>query len=356
MTLILSNDDVDAVLKMGDCIAALEAAYLELHAGRAVTRHRSDSLVDAGDGAVYGFKTMDGVIPGQGYAAVRLNSDIIRWPVIAGTRRRVKQPLAPGGRYTGLVLLFGTRTGEPLAIMPDGVMQRMRVGATSGLGVRYMAREDARTVAILGSGWQAASQLMAVCAVREVREIRCFSPNPDNRERFGAEMSDSLGVPVLAHDSPDSAIAAADIVLCASNTIEPVFFEKWLRPGMHVGSIKMSEIDHAALRRADRVALHMGHQAPMTVKAAGLELPDRSGGRGWDARHGFDFDACPKLPSLVAGAVRGRERDDEITCFINDLGLGLQFAVIGGVAWEAAREKGLGHELPTEWFTEDVHP
>lgn len=356
MTLILSNDDVDAVLGMDACIAALEDAYREVHAGRAVTRQRSDSLVSAGEEAIYGFKTMDGVVPSQGFAAVRLNSDIIRWPTIAGTQRRVKQPLAPGGRYTGLVLLFSTTTGEPLAIMPDGVMQRMRVGATNGLGVKYMAREDARTVAILGSGWQAGTQLMATCAVRNVREIRCFSPNPENRERFSAEMSDSLGVPVLAQESPDDAIAGADIVLCASNSIEPIFFEKWLRPGMHVSSIKMPEIDHAALRRADRVGLHMGHQTPITVMAADLDVPDHRKGRGWGARHGFDFDACPRLPEMIAGAVRGRHGAEEITCFINDLGLGLQFAVIGGLAWKAARERALGHELPTEWFTEDVHP
>jgi ornithine cyclodeaminase/alanine dehydrogenase-like protein (mu-crystallin family) len=356
MTLILSNDDVDSVLRMDRCIDALEESYREIAAGRAVTRQRSDSLVSAGDGAVYGFKTMDGVIPSQGYAAVRLNSDIIRWPTVAGTQRRVKQPLAPGGRYTGLVLLFSTRTGEPLAIMPDGVMQRMRVGATNGLGVKYMAREDARTVAILGSGWQAGSQLMAVCAVRRIREIRCYSPNPDNRERFAAEMSDFLGVAILPQDSAEVAIAGSDIVLCSSNSIEPIFFRDYMSPGMHVSSIKMPEIDHEALRLADRVGLHMGHQTPITVMAADLEVPDHAKGRGWGARHGYDFDSCPKLPDMVSGAVRGRERADEITCFINDLGLGLQFAVIGGLAYEAAVEKGLGHELPTDWFTEDVHP
>jgi alanine dehydrogenase len=356
MTLILSNEDIDSLLTMKPCIDALEEAYREVAAGRAVTRQRSDSLVAAGDDQIYGFKTMDGVIPSQGYAAVRLNSDIITYPTIAGTQRRVKRPLAPNDRYTGLVLLFSTKTGEPLAIMPDGVIQRMRVGATNGLGAKYMAREDARTVAILGSGWQAGSQLMAVCAVRNIKEIRCFSPNPNNRERFAAEMSDFLGVAVLPHSNVEGAIKGTDIVLCSSNSIEPIFFEDYMSPGMHVSSIKMPEIDHAALRRADRIGMHMGHQTPITVRAADLVVPDHQKGKGWGARHGFDFDSCPTLPQLISGEVKGRESNDEITCFINDLGLGLQFAVIGGIAFEAAKAKGIGNELPTDWFTEDVHP
>ena len=95
---------------------------------------------------------------------------------------REKVPAAPGNRWVGLVLLFSVDNGEPLAIMPDGVMQRMRVGATNGLGIKYLARKNAETVGILGSGWQAGSQLMAACAVRDIKQIRCFSPTRENRE------------------------------------------------------------------------------------------------------------------------------------------------------------------------------
>ena len=85
--------------------------------------------------------------------------------------RRVKLPAAPNGRFVGLVLLFSSETGEPLAIFPDGVIQRMRVGAANGIGVKHLARKDACTVAILGAGWQAGAQLMAVCAVRAIESI-----------------------------------------------------------------------------------------------------------------------------------------------------------------------------------------
>ena len=170
MTLILSNDDVEQLLSMDECIAVLEKAYLELADGRGVTRQRSDCITPTsyGEDAVYGLKSMDGVVPSLGVGAVRINSDIVTNPMVGNTRSRVKVPAAPGGRYVGLVLLFSTHTGEPLAIFPDGVLQHIRVGATNGLGVKYMARENARTLGILGSGWQAETQLAAACAVRAI--------------------------------------------------------------------------------------------------------------------------------------------------------------------------------------------
>ncbi len=357
MTLIISNEDVDKLLTMPDCLAVLEEAYSELHAGRAITRRRSDCLTptERAD-ATYGFKTMDGVVPAQGVAAVRLNSDIVTWPKIDGNLRRVKVPAAPNDRWTGLVLLFSTTTGEPLAIMPDGVVQRFRVGATNGLGAKCMARDDAGTIGILGSGWQAGTQLMAACAVRRITSIRCYSPNQENRELFSKVMAQALGVPVTAVSSPEEAVGGADIAMCASNSIEAIFKPEWLEPGMHVSAIKMPEIADAALEKADRVGLHFGHQSPETVIAKGAEPSDHAAGRGWSSHREFDFSACPKLPELLAGDAKGRETDEDITCFINDLGLGLQFAAVGGLVYRKAVEAGMGNKLPTDWFTEDVHP
>jgi len=168
MTLLLSNSDVEKLLTMPECIGVLEEAYVELAEGRGVNRTRSDCITPtANPNAVYGLKSMDGVIPKLGIGAVRINSDIVAFPKKGNNVVREKVPAAPNGRYTGLVLLFSSENGEPLAIFPDGVMQRMRVGAANGLGVKYLARKDARTIGILGSGWQAGAQLMAACAVRE---------------------------------------------------------------------------------------------------------------------------------------------------------------------------------------------
>src|SRR5205085_7989108 len=116
---------------------------------------------------------------------IRLASEILTWPKDAqGHPKKVRIGAAPNGRFIGLVLLFSTATGEPLTIFPDGVIQKMRVGATTGLAAKYLARADAREVAMLGCGWQAEAQVAAIAEVRKVERIRCYSPNAERRAAF----------------------------------------------------------------------------------------------------------------------------------------------------------------------------
>lgn len=352
MTLLLDNADVDRLLVMKDCMAVLEEAYIELAHGRGVNRTRSDCLTPAtGDvPGTYGLKSMDGVVPKLGVGAVRINSDVVTWPERGGVKRREKVPAA-GGRWVGLVLLFSTANGEPLAVMPDGVMQRMRVGAANGLGIKHMARADAGDVAILGSGWQAGAQLMAACEARAVRRIRCYSPNADNRARFAREMSAKLGVTVEAVASTEAAVTGADVVLCASNAVQSIFEERWLAAGQHLSSIKPAEIALPALRRAHRVAVHTKDTAPMHFTAAGVPRA-----AGWEVDADYDFAAAPTLPDIIVGRYAGRTSDAEITAFVNNLGMGFQFAALGSIVVRRAKAEGIGRDMPTEWFTEDVHP
>ena len=357
MTLILSNEDVEKLLTMRECIDVLEEAYVELAEGRGVSRTRSDCITPTSrPDAVYGLKSMDGVIPKLGIGAIRINSDIVTFPKRGNNVRREKVPAAPNNRYCGLVLLFSAENGEPLAIMPDGVMQRMRVGAANGLGVKYLARRDARTVGILGSGWQAGAQLMAVCAVRSIESIRCFSPNRGHREEFCRQMSALLGVEVVPVEQTEDAVAGADIVMCATNTLDSVFFERWVTPGLHLSSIKRPEIELKALARADRLVLHSQDASPLHVTTRDLAFAETDKQRGWSTDIGLDFRKLPTLPELIIGKVTGRASDQEVTCFMNNIGLGYQFAAAGAVVYRNAKANGLGHELPTDWFTEDVHP
>jgi alanine dehydrogenase len=357
MTLILSNDDVSKLITMPECIEVLEQAYAELAAGRGVSRRRSDCLTPtAREGAIYSLKSMDGVIPKLGVGAVRINSDIVTWPKRGNNVRREKVPAAPGNRYVGLVLLFSTENGEPLAIFPDGVMQRMRVGAANGLGAKYLSRKNAKTVGILGSGWQAGAQLMAVCAVRDIAAIRCFSPNAENRAAFSRQMSEALGVEIVPVEQPEEAIRDADIVMCASNSLDHIFFERWIEPGVHLSSIKVPEIEPTAVKRASRVAIHVKDSKPIHATTTDLVVPETAEGLGWATADAIDFAKLPTLPDLIAGRAEVRKSDDEVTCFINNLGLGYQFAAAGSLLFRKAKESGVGHDLPTDWFTEDVHP
>lgn len=356
MTLILNNREITKILSMDQCIDALKDAYLDFVSGVAVTRRRSDTLIPSGE-SIYGLKTMDGIAPSLGVGAVRINSDIVTWPKVGDSYRRVKVPAAPGSRYTGLILVFSTETGEPLAIMPDGVVQRMRVGATSALGTRYLARTNSRTAAIIGSGWQAGSQLLGLLTVRpEVEVVRVFSPNPENVGRFCSDWSQQFNQNFCAADSLVEAVQGADIVLCATSSIDSLFEVGHFEAGMHVGSIKPPEISRQALQLADSVCVHVGHGKPLLTQADDLIVPDHSGGRGWEISDEFDFAACPTLPELISGAVKGRVSAQERTCFVNDLGLGLQFAVVAGITMRLALSAGVGQDLPTEIFTQLEHP
>jgi len=357
VTLIFSNDDVDRLLTMEDCLAAMEEGYAEIGRGQAAFRTSSNIVTPTvHEGGVYALKSMDGAVPSLGVAAIRLNSDILTWATVGGTMRRVKKPAAPGNRWVGLVLLFSTHTGEPLAIFPDGIMQRMRVGGTNGLGVKYLAREDAHTVALIGSGFQAGAQLVAVTKVRKINDVRVFSPTQANREAFAREWSQKLGIPVTAVASPEAAVKGRDIVLCSTSSLDPVFFKRWIEPGMHLSTIKGHEIETDAVNACDLKAVHI-HEDPVTIiRTHNVRIGEDKRPSGAHPPAEINTKAMAALPDLILG--RGPKRTDsrQISIFINDNGLGTQFAMCGAALYKKAVAEKAGRELPTDWFTEDVHP
>ncbi|MGH6676998.1 MAG: hypothetical protein ACRECE_12355, partial [Xanthobacteraceae bacterium] len=184
----------------------------------------------------------------------------------------------------------------------------------------------------------------------------CFSPNVQNREAFATQMSALLGVPVTPVAAAEEAVKAADIVMCATNTVDPVFFEIWIERGMHLSSIKRPEIESKAIRRCDRVSVHANDAKPIHVMTTNLAVPESADGRGWEVAGDIAFNTLPTLPDLITGRAPGRQSEREVTCFINNIGLGYQFAAAGALLYRKAKESGVGHDLPTDWFTEDVHP
>ncbi|HLH24120.1 MAG TPA: ornithine cyclodeaminase family protein [Chloroflexota bacterium] len=352
MTLLLTNEDVEQVLDMPGALAALEPVYRDLPAGRAVNRPQSQTYLPGPlPGSSYCLKTVEGGGQSLGVMAIRLTSDVLRAETTDGVTRRVKVPAAPGGRFLGLVLLFSLENGSLLAVLPDGIIQRLRVGASSALATRAMARPDARTVGLIGAGAQAASQLLGLAAVRELERVRVYSPTAARRTAFAAEMAARLGVPIEAVDDARAAVEGADIVLTATNSATPVVDAAWLLPGMHVGFIREFEMSDAALARADRVVTHtrqadIDHHTPTGQEA--LAQTQRGRGIAWGR--------YPDLADVLAGNVPGREHPEELTLFMNNFGVGIQFAALGARAYQGARGCGLGRELPDDWFLEAIQP
>ena len=352
MTLLLSNEDVEAALAMPDCLQAMEIAYRDLGSMQGANGIRSEILTPTSrDDALYSLLTMSGVIPRFGIGAVRINSDIITWPVSSVGARRVKVPAAPNGRYVGLILLFSTQTGEPLAIYPDGIVQRMRVGAISGLAAKYLARSDASEVALIGAGWQAGGQAMAIASVRSIERISCHSPNRQRREAFAVAMQAKLGIEIVATATAREAVSGADIVLAATNSLEPVFAAEWLEPGMHVSSLSRLELDASVAAAADMVFVHVREADSKVIRTAGAELARDTEQRKAALTAKIDQTARPELSDLLLGRMPGRRTDRDITLFLNYAGLGYQFAATGHVIYTKARELGLGRELDTDLFT-----
>ena len=357
--LILSNEDIKKLLPVGACLDVLEEAYRDLGNGMAATVPRYDVFSPTKPNEFYEYKTMSGVLPGRNIAALRLNSSIVKWYEKAGGVRKDKLPVAGGDRYVGLVMLFSTETGEPLAIFPDGYVQKLRVAGASAIAARYLARKNSKVMALLGAGWQASAHLVTMAMVRDLKQVKVFSPTPESRRSFVQEWKGKVAADLIEVGSAAEAIDGADMVICTTNSISALFPGELLQPGMHVSCVKPCELDVTAYKRSDPLIIHWREAKPFQI-VIGVDpqsIPDVA--EGWQhpiTREDTPIWDFPTISQLVNGQHPGRTREDAITCFCNNVGLGLQFAAVGSEVLARAREARVGREIPTDWFLESVHP
>ena len=365
MTLIINNDDVAQVLTMGDTIAALETAYRGIATGDAVCRPRIDIRIPTSDpGKNYQWGSMEGGST-AGYFAVRVKSDVVHETSYNGVVTQEKYCSKPG-LFCGLVFLTSIENGEPLAIINDGVLQHMRVGADSGIGAKYMANADAEVVGMLGSGGMARTHMMALTEVRKIRKLQVFSPTREHRETFAAEMAEKYAIEARVCERPEDIYKGAHIVAAVTDSAVPVLDGTRIEKGTHVVNIGGSGVpDAETLRRID-VYLRLG-DAPPPASRPDLKLDDEH--IGWEARpehpkfgdgrkrrsHGVLLpEKRVNLADLMDGRARGRTSHDQITYSERGNLQGAQFFSVGAVVYEAARRRGLGREIPTEWFLQNV--
>ncbi len=359
MTLILSEADVEQCLTMDACLESLELTFRDFGAGEAVSRPRTHTYSRIDEKTFYNFKSMDGGVPRYGVHAIRLSSEVVRETESFGRRREEKLALARGGRYVGLVLLFDMKTTEPLAIIQDAGLQRLRVGATSALAAKFLSRQDSRTVGLFGSGWQADPQLQGLVRVRNINRVKVYSPDSEHRKDFARRMTENLGVEVVSVANAREVVTDSDIVICATNSLDPVFDGDWLESGQHVNSLQAGELDRTTHDRADLIAVRARGVSRTYIQENSPNLPGnlkklRKYNRGYE-------DKMVELGKVMAGQEQGRMGDSQITLFGGggtgpSSGLGIQFAAVGWVAYQEAEKKGLGHEIPTEWLLEAHHP
>jgi ornithine cyclodeaminase/alanine dehydrogenase-like protein (mu-crystallin family) len=358
---ILSNQDVEQVISLDEAVRDLEAAYREHACKQAANRPRNHTFFPVEDerhpGFRFRFKSQEGGSLSSGVWALRVTSDMAGLEALPnGGRRRRLLPAAPGGRYVGLVTLFSLRTLEPLAVLHDSLLQKLRVGATSAIGIRELSNPDARVAGLFGSGWQASSHLESLLLVRPgIEEVRVHSPTRAHREAFAEEWAGRTGRRVVAVDHPRDAVRGCQIVTCATATVDPCFDGSWLEPGTHVTAITSPdgtqpprrELDDTTFDRADIIVVLSKEQVHHDDQVDILG-PIRRGVRTWEEIH--------ELGELLAFRATGRTRSDQITVFANNTGMGLQFAAVGAGVLRRAEARALGHVVPTDWFLEETTP
>src|SRR5262245_22995001 len=226
--LYLGNADVQRVLDMRETIDALRQGYADLARGDAAYIPRIDLYAPTGrDDDYYRWGSMTGYCRSEGVVACRIKSDVVYWP---GGQTEEKYCIEPG-TYSGIILVYRVANGEPLAIVQDGLLQHLRVGASAGLGADVLARADATTIGVLGSGGMAHSYLDAIARVRPLRAGKVYSLTPAHRERFAAEQGARLGIDLRPVDSAAEAVRDVDIVATATDSIVPTFPAAAVRAG-----------------------------------------------------------------------------------------------------------------------------
>jgi len=238
-----------------------------------------------------------------------------------------------------LVLLYDSDSGDMLAMIEADRLGQMRTGAASGVATKYLARESAETVGILGTGWQAESQLMAVCAARPIKSVKAYSRKPERREIFARKMTSMLRVEVSPAASPEEAVRGQAIVITATSAREPVLDGKWLEPGTHINAAgsnfaSKAEIDIEAIRRASIIAVDSIEQSKVE---AGDLLPAIERGVIW-------WESVTELGQIVAGRAPGRTSEDEITIFKSN-GIALEDIATARRLYALARERGMGESI-----------
>jgi ornithine cyclodeaminase len=319
---ILTGADVRALLPMQECIRVVEAALVTLARGDAVLPLRSAVWLPDRSG-------MLGVMPaylggdggGLGLKAVAI------FPGNHGT---------PYDSHQGVVVLFEAEHGAPVAILDASAITEIRTGAASGVATRALARADAKTLAILGSGVQARSHLDAMLAVRPFERVRVWSRSPENAQRFARAGRERDRVTVEVARSAEEAVRGADVVCTTTAAKDPILEGAWLAPGAHVNAAgacfaSARELDTEAVRRA-RVWVDRLESA--WSEAGDLLIPRNEG--AIDASH-----VVGELGDLLAGKIEGRRTPEEVTIF-ESLGIAIEDVATARYLNEQAAARGAG--------------
>jgi ornithine cyclodeaminase len=320
-TLVLSQTDIRQLLPMAKCIDLMAEALKTLSRGDAVNPLRNGIRLPNDLGIL-------GMMPG-----------FMEDPQVLGLKVVAVFPGNHGTKYDshqGVVVLFDTKHGMPIAILDASEITAIRTAAATGVATRLLAREDAGDLAIVGSGVQARTHLEAMCVVRDITRVRVYSPHTEHRERFAREQGARHGVEIIATESAQAAVESADIVCTTTSAAEPVVNGAWIAAGCHINAVGSSvryarELDTEAVVRSrmfvDRIESTINESGDFIIaKKEGAVDDDHIVG---------------EIGDILLGKLDGRKTAEEITLF-DSLGLAVEDLAASYYVYHRALEKGSG--------------
>lgn len=313
--LYLTETEFEQLVTMQDALTAVEECFRALGEGRAQNRPRQRVFTER---IVH--HTMPAGWTERGYTGFKTYT--------SGPK---------GTRFW--VHLFDAANGDWLAVIEADRLGQRRTGAASGVATKFLARQEAHTLAVIGAGWQAESQIEAICLVRDIREIRCYSRTSEHTHAFAERMGARLGHPIAVAADAQAAVHGADIIVTVTSARDPVVFGAWLEAGAHINavganSLNRRELDEAAVTAGDKIFVDSVEQAK--VESGDLYVPIQE--------HLLEWERVRELGDLVAGKVVGRESEKEVTLYKSH-GIALEDIAVGALAFERAREQGIGKTM-----------
>ena len=319
--LYLGESDIKGLVPMSDVLDLVDDAFKAQGAGRAPNQPRRRLHMPKG-----ALQVMYGGLPDQGFLGLKAYTTF------------------PGIGVRFIFLLWDSNTAELLALMEANILGQLRTGAASGVGARYLAREDASEAGLFGTGWQARTQLEALCCARPLKRVKVYSRSAEKREKFVSRMQDTVEAELVPVESPSEAVRGSQIVCTMTNSREPVFDGNDLEPGTTVipaGSNRATnrEVDDVAIRRAAE-----GHIVTDNIEGAQFESGDLIQAANKSV---ISWGQVIEIGHIAAGKMPGRSSQDEINMFVSQ-GVGIEDVALGGELYRRAKAQGIGREFQDE--------
>jgi ornithine cyclodeaminase/alanine dehydrogenase-like protein (mu-crystallin family) len=326
---ILSGEDVRAAVPVAAAVAAVADAFAQLASGRAEVPLRISLDQMAHDSHTF---FMPALLTGGSGSQSALGMKVVS--VFPHNAARHGLPT-----IHALVALFDPSTGQALAVLDGRLLTALRTGASSGAASQALAREDSHTLAIFGAGGQAPFQVLAVCAVRPIDCVIIVNRSRERAEQLAERLkAEGIQADLQIAASARAALAAADIVCCATSAKTPIFDDSDLRPGTHINGIgsftpQMAEVPVATIARA---RVFVDQQLAAWAESGDLIEARKAGV--------LDETQTTELGAVIAGMADGRQNPDQIT-FFKSVGNAIQDVAVGQLAIDGAERLGLGVEV-----------